>query len=429
MIVSPEPGDRLILAEIHLEKCRVLSEAGKSAMANEILEETLTRLREIEAVNNLQPDVQRKLQVLLSNGLVQRVRLSQPLSNPGQTLELMTEAIQHGERAYKSQPTDREAVIAYAKALEELGGFYHNLGRFDLFEEPVRKALTLLHKAAGEAPADIGLQQRSERAVAHWGALLTIVDLQEGKLRIPGESLELLRKLSAMDPRNVDLLKDLVNALENCGSILTNQKEYETGKKLLKEAVEIGKRLIDEKKSGFELEDNVQLCAFALSICYSRTGDLEAARKVNLESLAPLTERLATLDLDKSNNRFRAALCCLAQAETAAGEDKWEEAQETISRGLRSLEKNLYIRNYVFDKVIYADSLVEFGRASGKQGNSESGSAYIERGLQILCALRDNGRNVPRTEILSDIAEAEGALRECKQGVKNSDFLAPSDAR
>lgn len=421
---TAEPGDVLILAEIRLEKCRALSEAGKGAIAHEVLEETLTKLREIEGVSNLEQDVRRKLQVLLSHALVQRVRLSEAMANPGQTLELVKEAIQHGERAYQSQPADREAVFAYTKGLEQLGAFYYNLGRFDLFGDPVRKALALLRKAAGEAPADIGLQQRSERAVARWSTLLAIVDSQDGKLVIPGESLELLRKLSAMDPRNVDLLEDLVRELENCGSVLTTHREYETARKLLKEAIEIGKRLIDEKKSGFQLEDDLQLCAFGLSICYSKTGDLEAARKVNLELLAPLTERLETLDLDKSNNRFREALCCLAQAEVAGGNGKWEEAQEIISRGLRLLEENLYGRDYIFDKAIYADSLVKLGSVLGERGNAESGCRYIDRGLQILYALRDNGRKVPRIEILSDISDAEETLRRYKPNTKDTDRLA-----
>jgi tetratricopeptide (TPR) repeat protein len=423
------PDDQLILAEVLLEKCGAFSKVKNMQIATGFLEEAASKLRELDALGNLTANFRRKLEVLLCDALIQNVNLTDELANPEHALKLLTQAVHYGEQAYTAQPTDREALNAYASALENLGGLYYNWGRFKFFGEPVRKALTLRRKAAAAAPADIGLRQHSEKAIAHWASLLALGDPQDQEIVAPGESLAIQRRLCAADPSNVDLSEELIGELANDASILADQREYEKAEKLLKEAVDIGKRLKDEKKRSYDVDDRLQQVAFALSFCYSKGGDLEAARRINLELLVPLTEELKAIDQEKPNNWFREALACIAQAEIANGAGHWEEAQQMYSEALRYLEETIHGREHPYDLYCYGYSVARLGGVLGEAGEAESGCRHIEKGLQILYALRDSERFEPRSSILSDISEAEEALRRFQQEVKNTDGSAGAAAQ
>jgi eukaryotic-like serine/threonine-protein kinase len=410
--------DELLIAETLLERSRVLYHDGKIVAATEILGQALTKLRELEGLGILITDARRKLNVLLCDALVLKVRLSDTLRKPEETYQRITEAIQYGERAYRAQPSDPEALDCYVQALEYLGKLYYEWGRVNLFAEPVRKALALRLRAATEAPTDIGLQQRSERATAHWGGMLALADSQDEK--IPGQSLSILQRLSTIDPNNADLLEDLIRELGNYAFVLISRKDYEGAKKLLKEAIGTGKRLIDEKRSSFHVREYLDAAAFALSHCYTRTGDLDAATKTNAELLAPLTEELNVMDPDKSNNRLRDALFCYAQAEIASGAGRWKDAEQTFSRAAQYLEQNVQVRDYPCESEIYGDCLARLGSVLTQDGQAESGFRYIKQGLKILYALRDSGRAVPHAEVMNDIRDAEEALSRYKRDAKST---------
>jgi serine/threonine protein kinase/tetratricopeptide (TPR) repeat protein len=414
---ASDPSSLLLLPEARLEKAQALSKAGEIGMARQILEQAITKLHDVENTVGLTGASRRKQGVLLCRALTLREQLADPFAKPSDALQQLKEATEYGQRAYQSAPSDREALDSYASSLERLGGFYFFSGRSDLFAEPVRKALALRHKAAAEAPADNDLQHRSERAVAHWTSFLALVDPQNA---VPEESLAILRKLCAADPNNVSLLADLIQALGNCASLLGDRHEYEEAKKLLREAISIGKRLAEQKKFGFYIDENLDCVAVSLSLCCSATGDLETAKKINLELLLPLTERLEARDPDKSNNRFRKAFFCITQAEVERMSGKWMEAERLYLEALPYLEENIRTREYPYEAETYGDTLAKLGIVLGQGGRAESGCSFLERGLQILYGLRDSGRFIPSV-ISRDIYDAEEALKRFQKELNSTD--------
>src|SRR5260370_33975625 len=95
------------------------------AAAVENLELVFTKLREVGA-RRLTSDCQRNLGTVLCDALVLRVSLIENSAVPNDALELLADAVQHGERAYQSKPPDRNAVNAYSRSLERLGASHYH---------------------------------------------------------------------------------------------------------------------------------------------------------------------------------------------------------------------------------------------------------------------------------------------------------------
>ncbi len=418
-----DADDQLTLAKALLEKSRALFSDGKMAAAVENLELVFTKLREVGA-RRLTSDCQRNLGTVLCDALVLRVSLIENSAVPNDALELLADAVQHGERAYQAKPSDRNAVNSYASSLERLGAFYCHSARLDLMAEPIRKALAIRRKAAAEAPGDIDLQQRLEKAVAYSGSTLAFADSQSAEVALPGESLSILRSLCAIDPNNADLEQNLLRELGNYGILLVNRNEYEEARTLLEESVDIARRLIGEKRASFYAEDCADSYAFSLSLCYRKTGDLKSARKVNLEILTPLTEKLAAIDSDKCSNRLRQYFCCYAQGDLASATANWKEAEQMFSSALSYVRENVRARDYPYEREIFGDCMARLGNALGHIGDTELACRYIEQGLHTMYALRDSLRLLPST--LSDISDAEEALQRYKHETRSTSRLATS---
>jgi eukaryotic-like serine/threonine-protein kinase len=418
-------GDQLTLAKVLLEKCRALSNGGKVPAAMENLGRVFPELRELEA-EKLPGDCRWNLERVFCDALILRASLREELADPEDTLKLLTDGIRYGQRAYEAKPSDRDALDSYAHSLERLGSFYFQTGQIGLIREPVRRALALRRKAANEAPADIDLQQRSERAVARWGFMIALLGPEDEQVPVITESLSLQRKFCALDPNNFGLLEDLIRMLGNLGVLLMDRRDYTGAKAPLREALDIGKRLGYESRCNFEIDDYLHTDAFALSVCCSETGDFEEALRINRELLGPLTETLEVRDPDISNNRFRKALSCYGQAEASSAVGNWKEAQLKFSEAVRYLEENVRVRDFPVEREIYGDSLARLGDALGQNGEMECACQKIQQGLKILYGSRDGGRVVPRCSILSDIYEAEQALKSYEQQSKNNHRLASS---
>jgi serine/threonine protein kinase len=418
---ATDPGDELVLAETVLEKCRALSNGGRMTVAMGILEQALTKFRRLETIGNLAPDLRRKLGLLLADALVRKVKLNEPVANSSDSLKLLTEAAQYGEQAYEAEPADQKALEIYADCLESLASFYCTIGRFDLFAQPIEKALFLLRDAVARSPNNPGLQQRYDRLVARWRGTFALLKSPHSDAISLADLISMQRKLCAADPNSVALSEDLVRNLGNCGLVLTNQNEYEEAKKLLTEAVALSRRLIAEQKSGFYIEDCAHSYGFCLSHCYFKTGNLEAARRINEEFLVPLTEKLSAIDLDKSNNRFREALCCYVRAEVAGAVGEWSKAEQMFSRAAHNLEENVHARDFPYDKELYGDCLARLGGALCHVGDRVAGCGHIEEGLQIMRGLGERFERVPSTQ--SDISDAEDALRHYRDEMKNTERL------
>jgi tetratricopeptide (TPR) repeat protein len=415
---------QLILSEVQLEKSRALLKLGDRRVAVVILEQILTKLRKFEGDRNLAANSRSKLEVLLSYALLQRVSSGATLAEPRETLELLTQAIQSAERSYQRRPSDRDALEAYATSLERLGAFYSDSCRFDLTAGPIRKSLAIRRKAAEEAPADIDLRRRLEKAIAFSGSTLALADSQSAHVKLPGESLSMLRRLCSIDPNNADLAQNLVRELGNYGALLMNRNEYEEAKPLLKESIDIAKRLVDGKRASFFVEDCAENSAFSLFLCYQKTGDLKSAIRVNLEILAPLTEKLAAVDPDICNNRLRHFFTCFAQGEVAGATGNWKGAEQMFSRALSYVGENLRVRDYPYEHEIWGECMARLGNALGRNGDTESACRYIEEGLRTLYVLRDSLQLVPST--LSDISDAEEVLKRYKLETKDANRLATS---
>jgi serine/threonine protein kinase/tetratricopeptide (TPR) repeat protein len=418
---SFDPLDQLFLPEALLEKSRAFSRTGNMVAAAEILEGILTKLRQVENIGNLAAEPQTKLEVLLCDGLILKQRLSDAFAKPDASLQRLKEAVSYGERAYQTQTSSREALDCYASSLEELGRFYYDWGRFDLFAGPVRKALSLRRKAAEDAPGDMRLQRGSEKAFARWESSLALADPQEQWAAVPGESLSIQRKLCAADPNNVDLSEGLVRILDNDAIILADRRQYAEAKNLVNEAIAIGESLKERKKRTFDVDYLLYSGAFTLSVCCRMTGDLEAAKKVNLELLIPLNKVLNAVDSDTGDSRFIKALCWFAQADVASASGNWRDAERMYSEALPHLKENLRTRDYPYDRYSYGYCLARMGRAESEQGKIESGCQHIESALGILHSLRDGGRIQSRSTLLDDIADAEEALGRFQRKSKNSD--------
>jgi eukaryotic-like serine/threonine-protein kinase len=420
---AADGDDHLALAKALLEKSRSLFSDGKLGAAVENLESMFTKLREVRA-RSLTSDCERNLDTVLCDALVLQVSLIENSALPDDALKLLTDAIQYGKRAYQAKPSDRNAVNSFATGLERLGAFYCQSARFDLMAEPIRKALAIRRQAAAEAPGDVDLQQRLQKAVAYSASTLALADSQSAEVALPGESLSMLRRLCAIDPNNVDLAQTLVRELGNCGIVLLNRNEYEEAKTLLKESVDIASKLIGGKRASFYIEDCADSYAFSLFLCYRKTGDLEAAREVNLQILTPLTEKLAEVDSDKCSNRLRRYFCCYAQGDLAGATGNWKEAEQMFSSALSCIGENVLARDYPYEREIWGDCMARLGNALGHIGDTELACRYIEEGLHTMYALRDSLRQVPST--LSDIADAEEALDRYKHEPKNTSRLATS---
>jgi tetratricopeptide (TPR) repeat protein len=141
----------------------------------------------------------------------------------------------------------------------------------------------------------------------------------------------------------------------------------------------------------------------------------------------PLTEKLAAIDLDKSNNRFREALCCYARAEVASKTREWKDAEQMFFLAEEYLEENIHARDIPYDREIYGDCLARLGNVLGQEGDTESGRQYIEQGLQIMYSLDERFQRTPSTS--SDISDAEEALSRYKGPVKSADHSVTSATR
>jgi serine/threonine protein kinase/tetratricopeptide (TPR) repeat protein len=417
---TPHAEDQITLANAVLEKCRALFNGGKVTAASQDLERSITGLRKLGA-DNLPTNSRRNLNSALCDALVLMVSLRENLAKPEDSLKLFIEAVQFGKLAYESDPADRRAVNSYATSLQRLAAFYTDWARYDLMAGPLKEALAIRRRAVAEAPGDIDLQQQLDRAIAISGSALAFADPQSANGALPGESLSRLRKLCVADPNNMDLTQNLLRELGNYGALLLNQKEYKRAILVLKESVDLAKKLIDENKANFFVEDCADGFAFGLFFSYCKTGDFESARRINLEILVPQTEKLAKIDPNECNNRLRQAYCFCARAELASAIGNWNEAQQMFASTLRNLEENLSRRDYPYERETWATCLVRFGDALGHTGDTRSARRYIEQGLQELCSLRDQQRLPPGS--LPDVSDAEEALNRYKPETKNVDPL------
>ena len=84
-------------------------------------------------------------------------------------------------------------------------------------------------------------------------------------------------------------------------------------------------------------------------------------------------------------------------------------------------EENVQARDYPFESEAYGDSLAKLGIVLGQDGEVESACHYLEQGLRIMYALRDSGRYIPRSTILTDISDAEEGLGRLQKKLKDTD--------
>jgi serine/threonine protein kinase len=411
--------DEVTLARAVSEKCRALFKSGNVNVAAEGLERSIAVLREL-SVRRLRTSSQSNLESALCDALTALAMQRKDHANPEGIERMLLEAVQSGERAYMANPMDRSALNSYASSLECLGNAYCGWARFDLVTTPIRKALAIRRQAVAESPGDIELQQRLDRAIAFSGSSIALTNPQNTKFDFPGESLSMLRKLCAADPNNAELSQNLFRELGNYGTVLVNKNEPEKAKPLLRESLEIAKKLTDQKKAPLFCQDYAVGYGFTLFLCYRRTDQIEAAREINREVLIPFTTKLAQVDADKCSSRLRQYFCCFAQAELAGAIGNWSEAQQMYALALRNVEENLEERDYPYEREIWGDCLARYGDALGRIGNIDSACRYIEQGLQAMCALRTGLRLFPAT--LTDISDAEEALKRYKSEANTTHF-------
>ncbi|HTD17435.1 MAG TPA: serine/threonine-protein kinase [Chthoniobacterales bacterium] len=419
---ASEPENQIVTADALLENSRALSRAEDTTRASATLDQAISNLRALEP-RTLPEGLQKSLEVLLCNSLVQKVTMGDPLVEPEQTARILSEAVTRGERAYKSDPSDPTVVDAYASSLEELGAFYFTLGKHDPFQEPVKKALAIRRNAAAKDSQNIALRRSSEKAIAAWGCLLAYFDQSSDNLTLASESIGALRLLYNSDPSNVDLAGKFLVQLRNYASMVHDRGRYQEASKLYEETIALGKKLIQEKKESHEIYCAVSEAAFALVFCRLKLGDIAGAKRVDAEVLVPLIHRTETHKSDAPDDRMvEAGLDCM-HGEVANNSGEPSQGRDFFLRGLKLFEENLRVRDYPGEKAMYGAVLTRFGNVLARDGDLKLGTEYIARGLQVLYELRDGDSTLPRGDFLADIAEAEDNLRRYRESLASADHL------
>jgi serine/threonine protein kinase len=420
---SSNAENQLLMANALLEKSRAYSKAGAVEMTKRVLEQALDRLRALDRLT-LADTLLTSLRVMRCEALVLKVGTSDALADPQSAKRLLTEAITEGESAYDAQPLDPNVVDSYAHSLESLGVFYFNCGDPRLFQEPIKKALTIRRDAAAKARDNVALQKGSERALARWGCLLSYGAPSDNNKELPDQAVAILRRQNAADPNNIDIIQDLIGSLGNYGTLLTDRRQYQDAIRVLTETIDIGERLISENKATTSIKDHVMDAAFNLFHCYMELDDFEAAKKINSALLVPLAQQLASGNLDTADNRFHESIFCYAQAEVAVWSGDSKSARELFFRAVALLEEDLRIRKFPGEEAFYGGVVARVGEALIKMGERELGRDYLQRGLQTLYSLRASNQILLRGDLSADIARAEENLRRYNEGLQKDQRLS-----
>ncbi|MBV8102257.1 MAG: serine/threonine protein kinase [Verrucomicrobia bacterium] len=419
---ASEAENQIVFADVLLEKSRALFRAEDRTTASATLEQAISNLRALEP-RSLPEGLERSLEVLLCNSLVQKVRTGDLLVEPEQTARVLSEALARGERAYKSDPSDPTVVDAYASSLEELGAFYFTRGKRDFFQESVKKALTVRRNATEKDPESIALRQSSEKAIATWGCLLSYFDPSSDNLARASEAIRTLRHLYNSDPSNVYLAEKFLLQLRNYASIVHDRSQYQEASNLYEETIALGKKLIQEKKESHEIYDTIGEATFGLVFCRLKLGDFDGAKRIDSEVELPLIHRLEADKLNAPDDRMIEAGLDSVHGEVASKSGDQNQGRDYFLRALKLFEENFRIRDYPAEKAIYGAVLTRFGNVLAGGGDLKLGTEYIARGLQVLYPLRDTDSTLSRGELLADIAEAEDNLRRYKESLASADHL------
>jgi tetratricopeptide (TPR) repeat protein len=407
------------MANSLLEKSRAESKAGDTTAAAMTIGQSLDRLRGL-AGRPLSDNLRDSLELLLSEALVMKVSASDELLDPEASKQSLSEAVAHGERAYKAQPLDPETVDSYAKSLEELGGFYFDCGDPKLFREPVEQALAIRQGAAAKARDNIALQRGLEKAIGTWGCLLAYFDPSGENIARSAESLDTLRKLYGADPSNIDLAEKLLGQLRNFATFLADRQEYRKASELFEEAITQARRLIQDKKESHEIAYCMGEAAFDVFFLYLKLGNYEAAKRVDAEVVEPLAAEFPKQKWDTPSDHMLQACFDFVSGELLSRSEKHQQAREAFQRGVDRLEENLRVRKFPGEKSFYGQSLVKFGNVLARGGEIKLGVEYIKRGVEIMQPLLDAKLTVTRGELSTDISEAEEDLRRYERELQKT---------
>jgi serine/threonine protein kinase/tetratricopeptide (TPR) repeat protein len=416
---ASNPENELAMANSLLEKSRAESKAGDRTAAAMTIEQSLDRLRGLGG-RPLNDSLRDSLELLLSEAILMKVRSRDELLDPEGTRRLLSEAIKHGETAYKAQPFDSESVDAYAKALEELGGFYFYRGDPNLFREPVERAIAIRQAAAAKARDNVALQRASERAIGTWGCLLAYFDPSIENVARATQSLDTLKKLYGADPSNIDLAGELLFQLRNFGSVQVDRQHYREASKLFEETIALGRRLIQDKKETHEVAYYMGEAAFDVFFCYLKLDDFDAAKRVTAEVVEPLAEEFRTRKWDTLDDRMLRACFDFESGELASRSGEHRRAREIYQRGIDRLEENLRARNFPGEKALYGIVLAGFGRVLARGGEIKSGAEYIKRGLEIMQPLLNANLTLIRGDLSAEISEAEDSLKHYEEELRRA---------
>jgi tetratricopeptide (TPR) repeat protein len=408
------PENQQVLADALFEKSRARFKMGGALKVTPELDQAIGLLRPLSELK-LPDDLHVSIEAVLCDSLVLKAGTGDRLVQPELVTSLLSEATKHGENAYEAESANPNAVDSYASSMENLGAFYFDRGDAELFRVQVEKALALRRDAAEKAPSDIALQRAYDRALGRWGCCLAYVNPSDENRDLPAKSVAVLRGLLAVDPNNVQIEQDFVQALETYGTVLQDRYQYQDAIKLLREAVDIAGRVIEERKATRLIKDYFRDAALNLAHCYLKVGDLEAAKKINSELILPLAQEHSGAQADSADYRFFESYSCYLQGEIDSRSAEPKIAHERFLRALSLLQENLRVRTFSGDQACYGCLLTKVGQALANLGENESARQYIERGLQVMYSLRGSQETLLRGELSADISEAEDQLRRCRE--------------
>ena len=180
----------------------------------------------------------------------------------------------------------------------ELGRTISDMGRPEHARAEFELARDLMRQVAGANSADAGVQQRlgaSLYRLADWLSHHESGAGPEAALQAGEESATILRRLSAADPSNTSMQRDLGYALEMLGDAQLHLENWNAARASHAESLAIRRRLGAADPANPQAQRDIAMSLIAIGSIKLREGDAGGARTDFAECLA-ISRRLAAND-------------------------------------------------------------------------------------------------------------------------------------
>ncbi len=318
------------------------------------------------------------------------VRVGDLLRDHSQSSEAMRryeDGLAIRERLARQEPQRADFQRDLSVSYEKLGDLLRGLGQGGPAREHYEKALAIAERLARQEPERADFQRDLSVSYDRLGNLLLGLGQGEPAREHYEKALAIAERLARQEPQRADFQRDLWVSYNKLGGLLLGLGQGEPAREHYEKALAIAERLVGQEPERADFQRD-------LSVSYIKLGDLllglgqgEPAREHYEKALA-IAERLARQepqradfqrDLSVSYNRLGDLLRGLGQGEPAG---EYYEKQLAIAERLARQEPQR------------ADFQVDVAISLARIGDRAS----LERGLEILLGLKQEGRLQPVDE-------------------------------